>query len=112
MQQIIQLPWLHLFADIQTPVLQAQKLLPYLPSGWIVSLHKKLFTENIIQVEVSNLWVAKPRQGNDQHVRTYVVRYVPYVRKSKSSDVPMHVMYRTYVRIEKTELHQLYVRTF
>ena len=50
---LVQLTWLQLVTGKSTPILQEKKKIPYIPSGWLNTIHNHLVYYGI-QVEIWN----------------------------------------------------------
>ena len=72
----IQLQWLQVLAGTTTPLLENNRLIPYLPTCWIQTLHQKLAVEQI-QIKLAHVWTPSPRREEDQVIMGYVMRYLP-----------------------------------
>ena len=72
----IHLTWIQIFAGNSLPILQANKLVTYLPPGWIRILHQYLVHYNI-QVEVWGLWTPTKQRENDRVIMDIVQRQIP-----------------------------------
>ena len=51
---VLQLSWLQLFAGSSTPILQSSIVIPYLPRGWVATVHHHLVHYGV-QVEISGV---------------------------------------------------------
>ena len=72
----IQLQWLQVLAGTMTPILESHRLIPYLPTCWMQTLHQKLVTENI-QLKLAKVWTPSPRREEDQVIMDYVIHHLP-----------------------------------
>ena len=72
----IHLTWIQIFAGCSWPILKANKLVTYLPLGWVMVLHQYL-VQYQIQVEVWGLWTPSPRRENDRVIMDIVQQQIP-----------------------------------
>ena len=72
----IQLEWLQVHAGTETPVLELNKQLGYLPVCWLSNLHG-LLVDAGVKVSIPGLWRAKIRRKNDVILMDYVQKHLP-----------------------------------
>ena len=72
----MQLTWLQIFAGSSTPVLQSEIKIPYLPWGWLNTIHHHL-VQHQIQVEVWNSWVPTIQSKEDSVIMDVVHHRIP-----------------------------------
>ena len=72
----IQLTWLQLFSGLSTPMFRMKHEIPYLPQGWLVTLHRQLVQEGI-GVAVSNSWVPTKQRKEDRVIMDLVWHTLP-----------------------------------
>ena len=72
----IQLSWLQLFSGIGTPILMAEKRIPYLPIGWLTNIHQ-LLVETRVQIELSHSWVPTIQREEDRVLMDIVHHQLP-----------------------------------
>ena len=72
----IQLEWIQLHAGLGTPLLETGEVLEYIPSGWIVNLHR-LLVEAGLTVKIDKVWKAKIQRTNDRIIMEYVQENLP-----------------------------------
>ena len=72
----LQLKWLQILAGIQTPLLESNRVIPYLPNSWIQLLHEKMVQADI-QIRTNGTWTPSLRREDDQIIMDYVCRKLP-----------------------------------
>ena len=73
---ILQLTWLQIFAGSSVPILQLKSEIPYLPIGWLNTVHHHLVRYGV-QVEVWGVWVPKSQRANDRVLMDIAQHKVP-----------------------------------
>lgn len=52
----IHLEWVQIHAGLALPVLEATRVIPYLPMGWVRNLHKLLQVDAGLKIQISTCW--------------------------------------------------------
>ncbi len=73
---LIQLSWIQMFSGQSTKVLQAARIIPYLPIGWLQNLHTHLVESNI-QVDLLNIWRPTTQRVEDKVIMDVVCQRIP-----------------------------------
>ena len=72
----IQLTWIQIIAGVEIPVFESTKLIPYLPQGWLQSLHCHL-VETGITIQIHDIWKPTAQREGDKVIMTFVVHNLP-----------------------------------